>query len=156
MRGKQAKIRKILPDAVYSSTLVAKFVNNLMLSGKRSVAEKIVYKSLENLEKDLKMKPVEILEKAIENAKPKLEVRPRRVGGVNYQVPLPVAESRQLALAIKWIIRGARDRRKNEEFNVALAQELKEAFHNTGFAVKKKDDMHKMAEANKAFAHFQW
>lgn len=156
MRGKSARKRKLQTDAVYNSTVVSAFINNVMLDGKKTIAEKIVYKSLKILQKDLKKKPLEILEKAIENVKPKLEVRARRVGGVNYQVPMPVRESRQLSLAIKWIIAGARDRRKSKEFYVTLADELKDAYKDTGFAIKKKEDMHKMAEANKAFAHFQW
>lgn len=156
MRGKSAKNRKLQPDAVYNSIIVTAFINNVMLDGKKTIAEKIVYKSLEFLKKDLKKKPVEILEKVIENVKPKLEVRSRRVGGVTYHVPMPVREARQLSLAIKWIIAGARDRRKNKDFCATLADELKDAYNSTGFAIKKKEDMHKMAEANKAFAHFQW
>ncbi|MFC1780398.1 30S ribosomal protein S7 [Patescibacteria group bacterium] len=156
MRGKQAKKRKVQPDAVYNSTLVSSLINNVMKSGKKSLAEKIVYQSMELLEKDLKKKPLEILENAIENVKPKLEVRPRRVGGVNYQVPVPVPDHRQLSLAIKWIVAGARARRSKEEFFTALAAELKDAYKNTGFAIKKMEDALKMAEANKAFAHFQW
>jgi small subunit ribosomal protein S7 len=156
MRGKQAKKRKIQPDAVYNSILVTKVINRVMQGGKKTVAEKIVYSSMEQLGKDLKVKPLEALEKAMDNASPKLEVRPRRVGGVNYQVPMPVPEHRQLALGIKWVVEGARDRRKNEEFHVALTDELKDAYNGTGVAIKKKEDTHKMADANKAFAHFQW
>lgn len=156
MRGKSAKRREVKRDAVYGSRLVTRFINTVMKDGKKSLAEKIIYKSMEALEKDLKKKPLEILEEAIENVKPRLEVRPRRVGGVNYQVPVPVAEDRQLALAIKWIIKGARDRRKKEEFSLALSDEIKDALKKSGFAYKKKEDTHKMAEANKAFAHFQW
>jgi len=156
MRGKQSKSRKVEPDAVYKSILVSKFINNVMQRGNKSLAESIVYKSMDVLEKELKAKPLEILEKAIENVRPKLEVRSRRVGGVNYQVPMPVPEVRQTSLAIKWIIAGARGRRKKKEFYSVLSEELKDAYKNTGFAIKKKEDMLKMAEANKAFAHFQW
>ncbi len=156
MRGKQAKKRKTKPDAVYNSKVVASLINNVMLDGKKVVAEGIVYKSFDILKKDLKKKPLDIIETAIENVKPKLEVKPRRVGGVNYQVPMPVSEQRQLSLAIKWIIQGARARRKKEEFCEAFAAEIKDAYKNLGFAVKKREDMYKMAEANKAFAHFQW
>lgn len=156
MRGKQAKKRKIKPDTTYNSVLVSKLINNVMLRGKRALAEQIVYKSMDVLEKDIKKKPLEILERAVENVKPQLEVRPRRVGGVNYQVPVQVPEHRQLSLALKWIITGARARRSKEDFGVALAGELKDAYKSTGFAVKKKEDARKMAEANKAFAHFQW
>lgn len=156
MRGKQAKTRQIKPDAVYGSALVTQIVNKVMRDGKKNLAEKIVHQSLDLLEKDIKGKAIEILEKAVDNVKPKLEIRPRRVGGVNYQVPMPVSEHRQTALAIRWIIDAARDRRKSEEFHVALAGELKDAYKSTGVAIKKKEDTHKMAEANKAFAHFQW
>ena len=156
MRGKSAKKRKVNKDAVHNSILITKFINNIMKDGKKSLAEKTVYKSLEVLEKDLKKKPLESLEQAIENVKPKLEIRARRVGGVNYQVPMSVAEERQLALALKWIIAGAKERRKKEEFYIALADELKDALKKSGYAYKKKEDTHKMAEANKAFAHFQW
>lgn len=156
MRGKQSKIRKIQTDAVYNSILIAKFINNVMQQGKKSIAESIVYQAMKLLEKDLKKKSLEIFEKAVENVKPRLEVRPRRVGGVNYQVPVPVSEHRQLSLALKWMVVGARARRKKEKFYVALAEEVKEAYKKTGFAMKKKDEMQRMAEANKAFAHFQW
>lgn len=156
MRGKQAKKRKTKPDAIYNSVLVSKLINNVMLDGKRSLAENIVYQSMGVLGDDMKKKPLEVLENAIENVRPSLEVRPRRVGGVNYQVPMPVPEHRQTSLALKWIVAGARGRRKKEKFHVALTDELKDAYKNTGFAMKKKEDMQKMAEANKAFAHFQW
>ncbi|MDD3648367.1 MAG: 30S ribosomal protein S7 [Candidatus Dojkabacteria bacterium] len=156
MRGKQAKKRKLKPDAIYESTLVNRLITAVMKDGKRSVAEKIVYSTLEDLEKELNKKPLEILEKAIDNVMPRLEVRPRRVGGVNYQVPAPVPEHRQLALAIKWVINEARARRKKETFAKALSIELIEAYKGTGGAMKKKEEVHKMAEANKAFAHFQW
>ncbi|MBU0975212.1 MAG: 30S ribosomal protein S7 [Patescibacteria group bacterium] len=156
MRGKQAKKRKLRPDAIYESVLVTRLITAVMRDGKRSVAEKVVYSTLEKLEKELKKKPLEILEKAIDSVMPRLEVRPRRVGGVNYQVPAPVPEHRQLALAVKWIILEARSRRKKESFEKALATELIEAYKGSGGAVKKKEDVHKMAEANKAFAHFQW
>ncbi len=156
MRGKSAKKREVSRDAIYGSRLITKFINAIMKDGKKSLAEKIVYESMETLKKDLKKKPLEILEEAIENVKPRLEVRARRVGGVNYQVPVPVAEDRQLALALKWIIAGARDRRKKEKFPLALSDEIKDALKKGGYAYKKKEDTHKMAEANKAFAHFQW
>jgi small subunit ribosomal protein S7 len=156
MRGKSAKKRTVKPDVVYNSTVVERIVNNIMRGGKKSVARRIVYDALESLEKDIKKKPIEILEKAVNNVQPSLEIRPRRVGGVNYQVPTPVPEHRQLALAIKWMIEGARSRRSKESFSQALADELRDAYKGTGFAMKKKDDTEKMAEANKAFAHFQW
>lgn len=156
MRGKQAKKRKVIPDARYNSPLVGKLINNVMLKGKKALAEKVVYESMDMLEQTTKQKALEALEKAIENVKPKLEVRPRRVGGVNYQVPTPVPDHRQLFLALKWIVTGARGRRTKETFTQALSAELVDAYKGTGFAMKKKEDMEKMAEANKAFAHFQW
>jgi small subunit ribosomal protein S7 len=156
MRGKRAKKRQVTPDAVYNSGVVTKFVNKVMRDGKKAVAFKAVYSAMEKAAKELKIKPIEAIEKAIENVGPKIEIRPRRVGGVNYQVPVPVEEGRQLSLAINWIVTGARARRKKETFSQALADELTDANKNTGFAIKKKEDTHKMAEANKAFAHFQW
>jgi small subunit ribosomal protein S7 len=156
MRGKSAKVRKVKPDAIYNSTLVSSFINNVMKDGKKSLAEKVVYKALDALGKSTKKKPLEALENALENVKPKLEVRARRVGGVNYQVPTPVPDHRQQALSVKWIVEGARARRSKEEFSKALADELLDAYKKTGFAFKKREDTHKMAEANKAFAHFQW
>jgi len=156
MRGKKAKIRKIYPDLKYNSVLVTKFINNVMEQGKKMTAEKIVYTSMVKAAKELKKEPLESIEKALDNIKPSLEVRPRRVGGVTYQVPLPVPESRQLSVAIKWIIEGARQRRKKEKFEDVLALEIIDAYKGTGFAMKKKEEMHKTAEANKAFTQFQW
>ena len=156
MRGKQSKKRKIKEEGVYKSLVASKFINKLMKSGKKMLAEKIFYKSMDILKKDLKGNPLVILEKSLENIRPKLEVRARRVGGVNYQIPLPIPENRQIAVAIKWIIKGAKERRKDKEFYVALAEELKDAYKKMGFAYRKKEETHKMAEANKAFAHFQW
>lgn len=156
MRGKQVKKRKAIPDAKYSSIFVAKLINNVMNAGKKALAEKIVYTAMDNVGKAVKKEPLEALENAIENVKPKLEVRPRRVGGVNYQVPTPVPEHRQLFLALKWIVTGARSRRTKEDFIKALTDELIDAYNKTGFAMKKKEDAQKMAEANKAFAHFSW
>lgn len=156
MRGKQAKKRKVIPDAKYNSIVVTKLVNNVMQDGKKALAEGIVYGAIEHLSKEVKKDPLEAFEKALENVKPKLEVRGRRVGGVNYSVPTPVPDHRQLFLALKWIVTGAQQRRTKEEFKKALSEELVDAFKNTGFAIKKKEDAHKMAEANKAFAHFSW
>ncbi len=154
MRGKQAPKRKLRSDEVYNSELVAKFINYLMVDGKKSIARNIVYKAIEETAKNTKTKGVEGLERAIENVKPKIEIRSRRVGGSNFQVPTPVSNSRQLALALKWIIAAARDSRKNTEFYVTLARELTNAYNKEGVAIKKKDEMHRMAEANKAFAQF--
>jgi small subunit ribosomal protein S7 len=127
-----------------------------MFHGKKRLAESLVYESFDIIKRDTKKDPLEIFEQAIGNITPQIEVRPRRVGGVNYQVPTPVPEHRQQSLAIKWLVSGARSRRSKEEFAQALADEIMDAYKKTGFAFKKKEDVHKMAEANKAFAHFQW
>ena len=154
MRGKRAPKRKLNADEVYNSELVAKFINYLMLDGKKSVARSIVYKAIEETAKNTKTKGMEGLEKAVENVKPKLEIRSRRVGGSNFQVPVPVAANRQLALALKWIIQAARDARKDTEFYIVLARELTNAYNKEGVAIKKKEEVHRLAEANKAFAQF--
>lgn len=163
MRGKRAKKREVKPDSRYNSALVSKFINYLMLDGKKSVAENVVYTALEGLEvekkadeagKKIKLQGVEVMEEAIENVKPKLEIRSRRIGGANYQVPVPVNPDRQIALAMKWIINATRDSRKKEPVAMVLRRELLAAYNNEGVAIKKKEDTQKMAEANKAFAQF--
>ncbi len=154
-RRKRAEKREILPDPKYRSTLVAKFINCLMWDGKKSVAERILYDAFKLIEERTKTEPLKVFEKAIENCKPILEVRSRRVGGATYQVPVEVRPDRQQALAIRWIINYARQR--NEKGMVRkLAAEIIDAANNKGGAIKKKEDTHKMAEANKAFAHFRW
>jgi len=154
MRGKQAKKRQIKPDEVYGSEVVSKFINYIMLDGKKATARYIVYKALGDLSSKTKTDAVEALEKALNNVKPRTEVRSRRIGGANFQVPVPVNPSRQLALGFKWIIEAARNARKTEEFWVSLSRELMNAYKNEGAAVKKKEEVHRMAEANKAFAQF--
>jgi len=154
MRGKQATRRPIQADEVHNSELVAKFVNYIMQDGKKSIARKIVYSALDELQKNTKVKGVDAFEKAIENVRPKLEVRSRRVGGANFQVPVPVNANRQTALAMKWIIEAARSTRKTTPFYVTLGQELTNAYNKEGTAIKKKEDVHKMADANRAFAQF--
>ena len=157
MRGKPAKKRKIEPDYKFSSEMISKFINLVMMHGKKNVAQSIVYNAIEIAgSKEKNKEAIEVFDAAIENLKPKLEIRSRRVGGANYSVPVPVNDQRQIALAFRWLISAARDRRKNKKFENALAEELVDAFHKTGNAFKKKEDTHKMAEANKAFAHFQW
>ena len=153
MRGKQAKSREIKPDKVYHSQLVNRVVNKLMQHGKKTIAERIVYTSLENLSKETKAKPVDFLEKAVKNVTPDVEVRSRRIGGANYQIPTPVTERRQVSLAVRWIVDAARSR-KGTDITTALSTELRDAYNNTGSAAKKKEDVHRMAEANKAFSHF--
>lgn len=155
MRRRRAPERIIPPDPVYNSVLVAKFINNLMWDGKKSLAQKIFYRALKLIEEKTGQNGLEVFEKAIENVKPKLEVRPRRVGGATYQVPVEVRPKRQLSLAIKWIIRAARERGERRMYE-RLANELIDAAKGTGAAVKIKENTHRMAEANRVFAHFRW
>ncbi len=162
MRGKRAKKRELFPDAKYGSLVISKFINNIMLDGKKSIAASAVYKALDNLQvtskldenKSKKYTGLEVFERALDNIKPKLEIRSRRIGGANYQIPMPVSPERQTALAMRWIIQAARDSRKTTDFAGALQHELELAFNGEGVAVKKKEDTMKMAEANKAFAQF--
>ena len=154
MRGKQTPRRFIRADGVYNSELVSKFINYIMIDGKKSISQKIVYNVIEDLQTKTKTKGIEAFEKAIENVKPKVEVRSKRVGGSNFQVPIPVNANRQLSLACRWIIEAARGARKNTEFWVVLSQELLNAYNKEGSAMKKREEVHRMAEANKAFAQF--
>ncbi len=156
MRGKKAKNREVTADIKYGSKTVTKFINYVMLDGKKAVARKNVYDALEEAGKELKMKPYETLEVALNNIKPKIEVRSRRVGGANYQVPVPVSESRQLTLALRWLTSYSRQARKNTSYAKALAREIVASVKKESASYKKKEDMEKMAEANRAFAHFQW
>jgi len=156
MRGKQAKKRILTHDPIYRSIEVTKFINYVMKNGKKNIARTIVYKSLENAGKQLKLKPIDVFTQAINNIKPKMEVRSRRVGGANYQVPVPVAPDRQQALAFRWIVNAARENRKKTDFVKSLSNELVNAYKKEGLAFKKQEETHRMAEANKAFAHFQW
>jgi small subunit ribosomal protein S7 len=150
--------KAIEPDPIYQSRMVTRLINRVMVSGKKTVAQKQVYKAIESLSEDKKNNPLEILSSALENLKPAMEVRPRRIGGAAYQVPMPVRPDRKEALAIRWLIQAAKQR-SNKEYHYfwqKLAVEIKDAANNTGSAIKKKQDIHKMAEANKAFAHFRW
>lgn len=148
--------REILPDAVYKDIVVAKFINKMMYQGKKAVAQKLFYGALEGLkDKVVGEEPISIFKKAVENCKPSLEVRSRRVGGATYQVPVDVRPARRLALSMNWIISYARDRGE-KDFGSRLAGELMDAFNNRGNAIKKREDVHKMAEANKAFSHYNW
>lgn len=156
MRRKRATLREIIPDPKYNSVIAAKFTNNLMRKGKKSIAQKIFYTALDLvIEKTKKDNPIEVLEEAIKNTSPLLEVKSRRVGGATYQVPYEVRGERRTALAMRWII-GVAKRKKGRTMAEKLAQEIIDAFNNTGEAVKKKEDTHKVAEANRAFAHFAW
>ncbi len=153
-RRKQAKKRSILPDARYGDITVTKFINNLMFDGKKSVAEKIVYNALDKLSGNPE-EQVAIFKEALANVTPKVEVRSRRVGGATYQVPVDVRPDRAMALAMRWIITFMRKRGEHTA-EAKLVAELQEASKNRGAAFKKKEDTHKMAEANKAFSHFRW
>ncbi|CAM2061081.1 30S ribosomal subunit protein S7 [Desulfovibrionales bacterium] len=147
--------REILPDPIFSSRLAAKFINRLMYSGKKSTAEHIFYRALNILGEKTSEGPIKIFEKALDNVKPHMEVKARRVGGATYQVPMEVRPDRQVTLAIRWLINYARVRgEKGMIFK--LSGELFDAFNNRGSAVKKKEDTHRMADANKAFAHYRW
>ncbi len=147
--------REILPDPVYGDKLVAKLINKVMKDGKKSKAEKIVYGAFEIIKEKLGEDPLKVFYKAVENVKPLMEVRPRRVGGATYQVPMEVNERRQMHLALKWIVDAARARSERGMVN-KLANELIDAYNERGGAFKKKEDTHRMAEANKAFAHYRW
>jgi small subunit ribosomal protein S7 len=154
-RRREVPKRKILPDPKYHDFLVAKFINAVMHEGKKSVAERMLYRSFDIIRDKTKGDPVKIFKEAIDNVRPMIEVKPRRVGGATYQVPVEVRSERKTALAIRWIITYARQRpeRRMEE---ALSAELIDAANKRGAAIKKREDTHKMAEANKAFAHYRW
>jgi small subunit ribosomal protein S7 len=154
-RRRLVKRREITPDPKYNDVIVAKLINNVMKKGKKSLAEKIVYSAFDLISKKLNADGVVIFKQALENVKPVLEVKPRRVGGATYQVPVEVPQHRRVSLAIKWIIK-ATENRAEKTMIERLANEIIDASKNTGAAVKKKEDTHKMAEANKAFIHFRW
>ncbi|OGY21928.1 MAG: 30S ribosomal protein S7 [Candidatus Woykebacteria bacterium GWB1_45_5] len=157
MRGRRVEKRKLEPDPVYNSRLVHRLVNRVMEEGKKAVAERIVYKALEKI-KAADKNPVEVLEAAVKNVGPRLEVHPRRVGGASYQVPTEVKGDRRESLALRWIVSFAKQRSHSEYKTMIdkLAAELLDASSGTGGAIKKRDEAHRMAEANKAFAHFRW
>lgn len=153
-RGRVTK-RVISGDPVYGSRLVQRFINRLMLKGRKSIAERLVYQALEIIAQKTKKEPLSIFEQAIENVRPLMEVKPRRVGGATYQVPVEVEKERGIARAMQWI-RVCASERSGRSMEEKLASELLEASSGTGVAMKKRGDMHRMAEANKAFAHFRW
>lgn len=156
MRRPIKKRNIVEPDRVYDSEKLSRFMNYVMLDGKRTVAEGVVYRTLKNItDKTQNPNPLEVFDIALKNASPTMEVRSRRVGGANYQVPREVRAERRLQLAMRWIIEAARGR-KGVTMDTALTEEILAAFNNEGAAIKKRDDTHKMAEANKAFAHFAW
>jgi small subunit ribosomal protein S7 len=154
-RRREVPKRKIIPDPKYKDKLISKFTNTIMICGKKSVAEGILYGALDVIQERFKEDPLEVFRKALDNVKPKLEVKSRRVGGATYQVPVEVRPERRVALAMRWIVQYSRERGE-KTMRERLAAELKEASEGRGNAVKKKDDTHKMAEANKAFAHYRW
>jgi small subunit ribosomal protein S7 len=154
-RRRVAQKRKIIPDPKFNDILVARFINCILNEGKKGLAETIFYKALNNIEEKGKEEPLSVFRKAIENAAPLLEVRSRRVGGATYQVPVEVRESRRQALSMRWVIQNARSR-SGRTMAEKLTGELMDAFNNSGGAVKKKEEVHRMAEANKAFAHYRW
>ena len=149
------KRREIPPDWKYNSTLITKFINKVMWDGKRTLAEKIVYGALDIIKEKTKEDPLKVLQKAVDNVKPLIETRSRRVGGATYQVPVEVLPHRQISVAVRWIVEFAR-KRSGKSMKEKLAAEILDAYHNRGASVKKREDTHKMAEANRAFAHFRW
>ena len=154
-RRRKAQVRNILPDPVHNSTVLTKFTNAIMLDGRKTVAEAIITKSFTDIQNKTGESPMSVFNKAIENVRPLVEVRSRRVGGATYQVPVEVKGNRSQALAIRWLVNAIRNR-KEKSLIEKLSSELMDAAGNKGSAIKKREDTHKMAEANKAFAHFRW
>jgi len=156
MRRRRAQEKEILPDPKFNSKIVAKFINMVMIQGKKSIAEKMVYGAFEVIKKQLDEPDIlKIFHKALDNARPRLEVKPRRVGGATYQVPIEVKQERGTSIALRWI-RDYANNKKGRSMKDKLAEEIIAAYKGEGAAIKKRDDTHKMAEANKAFAHFRW
>ena len=154
-RRREADKRQILPDPKFNDLLVARFINSLLKQGKKSVAEGIFYGALDAVGKKTNEDPVKVFKKAIENVSPHLEVKSRRVGGATYQVPVEVKDSRRFALSIRWVIQNAKSR-SGRSMAEKLTGEIVDAYNNVGGSIKKRDDVHRMAEANKAFAHYRW
>jgi len=154
-RRRRPESREILPDPLYGSQLAEKFMNNMMWDGKKAVSQKIFYEAMDKIKERSNDDPLKLFKKAVENCKPLVEVKTRRVGGANYQVPVEVANNRRTSLAIRWILSNARSR-PEKGMPEKLANELNDAANSRGGAIKKKDDVHRMAEANKAFAHYRW
>ena len=154
-RKKQAPKRILYPDAKYNSSVLAKFINFVMYDGKKATAEKIIYSALDKIKEKTKEDPIKVFNDAVNNIRPNLEVRSRRVGGATYQVPVEVKSKRSQALALRWLIDASR-KRKDKKMLDKIFNEIFDAYQNKGSAIKKKEDTHKMAESNKAFAHFRW
>ena len=154
-RRSRAVRREVIPDAKYGNRLLSMFINKVMQRGKKSIAERIVYQTLDTIEEQQKRDPMEVFEQAVQNATPTIEVKPRRVGGATYQVPVDIRAERRLALALRWLLASARARR-GRSMAERLAAELSDAASGQGSTVKKKEDTHRMAEANRAFVHYRW
>ena len=155
-RRNSAVKKDVLPDPIYKSKVVTKLVNQVMESGKKGLAQRIVYGSFNIIKEKMDLDPLEVFTTALENAKPVLETKSRRVGGANYQVPMEIRPERRQTLAIRWLVAFARKRSGERGMEGRLAGEIMDAYNNTGATIKKRDEMHRMAEANKAFAHFKW
>ena len=155
-RRREVPKRELLPDPVYGNTLVTKFVNTVMKAGKRSTAEAILYRAFDIIKEKTGDDPIKVFKKAVDNVKPTLEVKSRRVGGSNYQVPIEVNPNRRLSLSIRWLVQYSRSRGDGKTMHEKLANEFMDAANLRGGAVKKKEDTHRMAEANRAFAHYRW
>lgn len=157
-RSGRVKKRILPPDPIYNSHLVTRLINRVMRQGKKTIAQKHIYGAFDLIRQKTKKEPLEVFQQALENVKPSMEVRPRRVGGASYQVPMPVRGDRRESLAIRWLVLAARTRpnREYHTYKEKLAAELLDAYDNTGRAVRKKEEVHRMAEANRAFAHFRW
>ena len=155
-RRNRATTREVLPDPMYNSTVVTKLVNQVMVDGKKGIAFGIVYSAFDIIKEKMNAEPMTIFNQALENIKPVLETKSRRVGGATYQVPMEIRPERRQTLAIRWLVMFARKRSGEKDMDKKLAAEIVDAYNNAGGAIKKKDEMHRMAEANKAFAHFKW
>ena len=155
-RRNSAVKREVLPDPIYKSTVVTKLINQVMLSGKKGLAQRIVYGSFDIIKEKMALDPIDVFTTALENVKPVLETKSRRVGGASYQVPMEIRPERRQTLAIRWIVNFARKRSGERGMDAKLAGEIMDAYNSTGASIKKRDEMHRMAEANKAIAHFKW
>lgn len=155
-RRNSAVKREVLPDPIYKSKVVTKLVNQVMESGKKGLAQRIVYGSFDIIKEKMDLEPIEVFTTALENIKPVLETKSRRVGGATYQVPMEIRPERRQTLAIRWLVAFARKRSGERGMDAKLAGEIMDAYNNTGASIKRRDEMHRMAEANKAFAHFKW
>ena len=155
-RRNSAVKKEVLPDPIYGNKVVTKLINQIMLSGKKGLAQRIVYGSFDIIKEKTSLEPLDVCLAAIENVKPLLETKGRRVGGATYQVPMEIRPERRQTLAIRWIVNNARKRTGERNMDERLAGELLDAYNNTGASIKKRDEMHRMAEANKAFAHYKW